>query len=249
MRSKLISFHLATHLSRTCLKLNETKSTAAETFQIGTQLLRSLSPDKGSNMGWGGGHYVRTCQISVPHIILFVTHWLQVVLGVKYLNRRGIGKKEISKQSEAVRNIFQDGHREARLQFNAKQQSKTMKVVIVVVTLASILAVQKHPVNSSIANTICENMVKVGIQSQENEISPESASLFEESFAPLVDVDDNARCFVLPFRSSNHSLLSADARSSDLSSRLTKLVGNGDVSSLSGYFENSLKDTIKKNSV
>ena len=184
--------------------------------------------------------------ISLPHVILFVSTWLRMVLGVEQLRDRGIVNKEIKNQSASACSQLQDGHREARLQFSAKRSSSTSAgakiVVIVIVTLASILAIMKFPVKSTIAHTCCDNMVKTGIQYQEIEAPPSSEKLFQRSFAPVVS-DRNAKCFVLPFKSDNQSLLSADQCSADLSSRLIKLVSNQD-ESLSGYFENSLKDSI-----
>ena len=162
---------------------------------------------------------------------------------MKQLRHRGITKKDISNQSTEASYKFQEGHREVRLQFNATQKkSKALTVVLVVVSLASILSLQKHPVKSPIAHTVCGSMVQVGIQYLENEVSPESNSMFQRSFEPVVE--GNAQCFVLPFKSRNTSLLSADGCSTELSLRLTKLLGNR-AASMSGYFENSLKDAIR----
>jgi len=59
--------------------------------------------------------------ISLPHIILFVTSWLQNVLGVKQLRNKGILTKEIKEQSKSVALKLQEGHSESMIQFNARK--------------------------------------------------------------------------------------------------------------------------------
>ena len=61
-------------------------------------------------------------EISLPHIILFVTSWLQTVLGVKQLRHKGILTKEIKEQSKSVALKLQEGHRESTIQFNARKE-------------------------------------------------------------------------------------------------------------------------------
>ena len=176
-----------------------------------------------------------------------MTCWLQDALGVEQLRNVGIGKRVIQNQSKSVAQKLEDGHRESRIQFNAKKKSRSKSfnvVIVVVVALASIVTLQKHPVGSSSVNSYCVSLVKNGIrrQSQENEISAQSGA------APVVD-DNESQCFVLPFKTTNQSLLMTDRCSSDLFFRLTKLMGNRDETSFAAYFENSLADSIKRKSL
>ena len=189
--------------------------------------------------------------ISLPHIIFFVTTWLQKVLCVKQLRHKGIGTNEIKKQSRIAAEKLVEGHREAKLRFNPKHKSKALglSTVIVLVSLANIMELQKYSVASTVAQTICENLVSVGISSLESSALPEAESSFRTT-AVTSDVNDNGSyCFALPFKTTDQSLLSADRFSSDLSSRLSNLVKDRDIPSMSAYFENSLRDNIKTNAV
>ena len=192
-------------------------------------------------------------EISLPHIILFVTSWLQNVLGVKKLRNKGILTKEIKEKSKSVALKLQEGHSESMIQFNARKggRSKTLTTIIVVVALSSIATLQQHDAKSSSARTVCDDLVRAGIREQQNVILAESSSaLTQKSFAPVpVAVDISSQCFVMPFKTSNSSLLLADRCSSDLSLRLAKLIRQDDASTYATFFENSLWDSIKKNVV
>ena len=180
-----------------------------------------------------------------------MTSWLQNVLGVKQLRDKGIRVKEIKEQSKSVADKLQAGHSESVIQFNARKEglSKPLTTIIVVVALSSIATLQQHDAKSSSARTVCDDLVRAGIRQQQNVILSESpTALAQKSFAPVpVAVDISSQCFVMPFKTSNSSLLLADRFSADLSLRLAKLIGQDDASTYATFFENSLWDSIKRN--
>ena len=184
--------------------------------------------------------------ISLQHIIFFVTTWLQKVLCVKQLRHKGIPKKEIKKQSMVAAQNLVEGHRETKLRFNPKHKSKAPNAVIVLVSLVNIMDLQKHSLESPVCQAICDSLVSSGISSLESSSLPEAESSFREKVSTAVNANDS-HCFALPFKTNDQSLLSADRFSSDLSSRLSCLANGRDIPSLSAYFENSLRDNIKRN--
>ena len=186
--------------------------------------------------------------ISLKHIIFFVTTWLQKVLCVKQLRDKGIPLKEIKKQSMVAEQNLVDGHRETKLRFIPKHKSQELDAIIVSVTLGNIMDLQKHSLDSPVCNTICDSLVSSGISSLERSSLPAAKSSFREQVSTAVNVNVN-HCFALPFKTNDQRLLSADRLSSDLSSRLSNLANGRDIPSLSSYFENSLRDNIKRNAV
>eukprot|EP00986_Skeletonema_menzelii_P014628 scaffold9845_cov87-Skeletonema_menzelii.AAC.1 len=184
--------------------------------------------------------------ISLQHIIFFVTTWLQKVLCVKTLRHRGIPKKEIKKRSIVAAQNLVEGHRETKLRFNPTHKSKAPNAVIVLVSLVNIMDLQKHSLDSPVCQAICDSMVSSGISSLESSSLPEAESSFREKVSTAVNANAS-HCFALPFKTNDQSLLSADRFSSDLSSRLSCLANGRDIPSLSAYFENSLRDNIKRN--
>lgn len=182
-----------------------------------------------------------------------MTSWLRTVLGVKQLRNKGILIKVIKEQSKSVALKLQEGHRESVIQFNARKggPSELLTTIIVVVALSSIVTLQQHDVKSPNARTVCDDLVRAGIRQQQNVISaepPSASSVTQKSFTPLpVAVDILSQCFVIPFKTSNSSLLLADKCSTDLSHRLAKLIGQDDASNYAAFFENSLRDSMKRN--
>lgn len=208
--------------------------------------------------------------ISIEHVIIFVTCWLRRVLGAKpprnkgitvsqaqvfgekQLRDRGITKSSIKKKSKEAAKLLQEGRRDVRLEFTATKLVKTDTIVCVVVSLASILTLQKYAVDSLVCQSVCNESVRVGVlvQESENEIERMTANtsrrLVFDDFAPIDS--SSAQCFTLPFKSNNLSLLSADAHSRELSTRLARHSTNTDAS-FAQYFEHSLADTVGNNSL
>eukprot|EP00984_Skeletonema_dohrnii_P026735 scaffold16130_cov152-Skeletonema_dohrnii-CCMP3373.AAC.2 len=208
--------------------------------------------------------------ISIEHVIIFVTCWLRRVLGAKsprkkgitvsqaqvfgekQLRDRGITKSSIKKKSKEAAKLLQEGRRDVRLEFTATKLVKTDTIVCIVVSLASILTLQKYAADSLVCQSVCNESVRVGllVQESENEIERMTANasrrLVFDDFAPIDS--SSAQCFTLPFKSNNLSLLSADAHSRELSTRLARHSTNTDAS-LAQYFEHSLADTVGNNSL
>ena len=190
--------------------------------------------------------------ISIQHVVFFVTCWLQQVLGVTQLRDKGITKSSILSKSEEAAELLKDGRRDVRLKFTATKKVKTAMTVCVVVSLASILSLQKLAIGTAMCQSLCNESIRVGlmVQKSEDEIERKTANvsrrLVFDDFAPI---DSNsAQCFTLPFKSNNLSLLSADAHSRELSTRLARHSTNTDAS-FAQYFEHSLADTVGNNSL
>ena len=81
--------------------------------------------------------------ISVEHVIYYVTTWLQSVLRVKQLRNVGIRKSIVKSKSRSGARELETGKPEVRLDFESSKSGDN-SVVVVVVTLANVLAIQKH---------------------------------------------------------------------------------------------------------
>ena len=174
------------------------------------------------------------------------------MLGVTQLRNKGITKSSILSKSEEAEELLKDGRRDVRLEFTATKKVKTAMTVCVVVSLASILSLQKLAIGTAMCQSLCNESIRIGlmVQKSEDEIERKTANvsrrLVFDDFAPI---DSNsARCFTLPFKSNNLSLLSADAHSRELSTRLARHSTNTDAS-FAQYFEHSLADTVGNNSL
>eukprot|EP00984_Skeletonema_dohrnii_P036360 scaffold37251_cov283-Skeletonema_dohrnii-CCMP3373.AAC.1 len=161
--------------------------------------------------------------ISIDHVIIFVTCWLRRVLGAKppkdkgitvsvsqaqlfgekQLRNRGITKSSIKKKSKEAAQLLQEGLRDVRLEFTATKLVKTETTVCVVVSLASILTLQKYAVDSLMCQSLCNESIRVGVmvQKSEDEIERKTSNvsrrLVFDDFAPIDS--SSAQCFTLPF--------------------------------------------------
>lgn len=183
--------------------------------------------------------------LSVEHVILFVTTWLQIALGVKQLRHTGITKSDIESKCLEPIEVLKSGQEEACLQFKTTRPRKAKaRLVVVIISLASILILQKHPIKNPLISTTCESMIRATMQRQ-SQVSVSSQTILAtrihyQRMCSLVD--SNEHLFVLPFKSSQSNLLSADSYSTELSARLAAV--DQSRSDLRNYFENSLHDTL-----
>jgi hypothetical protein len=180
-------------------------------------------------------------------ILFFVTAWLQRVLGYKRLRDVGIKVKDIKTKCKIAHQKLSEGQRETKLHFTPERKRKRLAAVVVLVTASNMIDLQSYDLKSSLGQAVCDNLIKVGHTKLESTIPPESTALpiSTESIRPVIDVNES-QCFVLPFTTSNHSLLQADRASLELSTRLEGLICNQNLSAVSGYFENSLRDNVGK---
>ena len=187
--------------------------------------------------------------ILLETILFFVTAWLQKVLGIKNLRNIGINVNDIRAKCKIAHQKLSEGHRETKLHFSPERNRKRLAAVVVLVTASNMIDLQSYDLKSPLGQTVCDNLIKMGNSNTnlENMISPDSTALpiSTESVRPLIDVNES-QCFVLPFTTSNLSLLQADRASLELSTRLEGLVGNRTFAEMSGYFENSLRDNVDK---
>jgi hypothetical protein len=177
--------------------------------------------------------------ISVKHVIYYVTTWLQSALRVKQLRDIGILSSTIKRESRRGATVLETGKPEVRLDFESKKSDNT----VVVVTLANILAIQKHNDMKSLRfETFANAIIKSTAANVEATPPPQPAALQTKIVTSYVTGD--ATSFHLPFRSTDQSILSADECSNELKVQLRRLNVSSSSTSSRHFFENSLRDII-----
>lgn len=187
--------------------------------------------------------------MSLPHVIFFVTSWLQKATGVKQLRNVQIKRSDIKTKCKIAQQELQQGSYESKLRFNPTIGSLCLAAVVVLVSFGTMSVFQKYdlknPLELPIAKTLCDSQIDMGMISVKNVQTARSATLIETNMEHDID-ETESHSFVLPFKTTNDSLLHSDRASTLLKSKMDKHVRNGDYSELARYFENSLKDKITK---
>ena len=157
---------------------------------------------------------------------------------MKQLRDIGIKNSIIKKESRRGATVLETGKPEVRLEFESKRSHNT----VVVVTLANILAIQKHnDLKCSRFVAFVNAIVKTTAANVEATPTRQAAA---QTKIVTSYVSGDATSFHLPFRSTDQSLLSADECSNELKVQLRRLNLSSGSTSSRHLFENSLRDII-----
>lgn len=188
----------------------------------------------------------RRCrQVSIQALILYVTVWLQTYFGVKQLRDIGITTSTIKKESQSAIKLLQDGEDEVRIEFNPNKSKKSSSATVVA-SVTDIIKIQELGTSSPKGRLACQHLVTSSIERQHNAAQRDTREESQSHYLRLDSIiKNNENCFVLPFRTEDKSLLSADSLSTEFMSRRCP-GGNRRYSDsdLNKYFENSINDAL-----